>query len=33
MFKDTYGKTLYEWVHGDTSGDYRDGLLALVGQD
>lgn len=32
-FKDAYSKSLYDWVHGDTSGDYRDALLALVGQD
>jgi len=28
-FQETHGKSLDEWISGDTSGDYRDYLLAL----
>ncbi|XP_065887190.1 annexin-B12-like [Dysidea avara] len=31
IFKDKYGKTLHEFIHGDTSGDYRNALLSIVG--
>jgi len=29
-FLDKYGKTLESWISGDTSGDYKKVLLALV---
>jgi hypothetical protein len=27
-----YGKSLADWIKGDTSGDYRKLLLALIGE-
>ncbi|XP_041915842.1 annexin A4 [Alosa sapidissima] len=32
-FKKNYGKTLYSFIKGDTSGDYRKILLELCGED
>lgn len=32
-FLDRYHKTLYKMVEGDTSGDYRRLLLAIIGRD
>jgi annexin A7/11 len=32
-FLERYHKTLYKMIEGDTSGDYRRLLLAIVGRD
>lgn len=33
MFAEKYGKSLREWIVGDTSGSFRDGLLLLIGEE